>query len=171
MDENSHYKSFHCWGCHKGYYNEEDCQDILFGIDYSDRPECPKDEDDEEEKASFIWSCAGFLLQGECNCFALALRDIFGYPLYIMETENKIGFHAFCKVSRNRKSYYIDARGATTSFEEFMTVARLFVGDQYIMRPATTEDVEEWESDDEFYEYASSFSKVFISDHKEYYTV
>lgn len=35
MDENSHYKSFHCWGCHKGYYNEEDCQDILFGIDYS----------------------------------------------------------------------------------------------------------------------------------------
>lgn len=54
MDENSHYKSFHCWGCHKGYYNEEDCQDILFGIDYSDRPECPKDEDDEEEKASFI---------------------------------------------------------------------------------------------------------------------
>lgn len=88
-----------------------------------------------------------------------------------METENKRGFHAFCKVSRNRKSYYIDARGATTSFEEFMTVARLFVGDQYIMRPATTEDVEEWESDDEFYEYAFSFSKVFISDHKEYYTV
>ena len=83
-----------------------------------------------------------------------------------METENKIGFHAFCKVSRNRKSYYIDARGATTSFEEFMTVARLFVGDQYIMRPATTEDVEEWESDDEFYEYAFSFSKVFISDQR-----
>lgn len=52
-----------------------------------------------------------------------------------------------------------------------MTVARLFVGDQYIMRPATTEDVEEWESDDEFYEHAFSFSKVFISDHKEYYTV
>lgn len=97
MDENSHYKSFHCWGCHKGYYNEEDCQDILFGIDYSDRPECPKDEDDEEEKASFIWSCAGFLLQGECNCFALALRDIFGYPLYIMETENKIGSMHFAK--------------------------------------------------------------------------
>lgn len=171
MDENSHYKSFDCWGYHKGYYNEEDYQDILAGIDYSDRPECPKDEDDEEDNASFIWSCADHLLHGECSCFALALRDIFGYSLYIMESEDKKGFHAFCKVSRNQKSYYIDARGVTTSFEEFMTVASLFVGDQYTMRPATAEDVEGWEGDGEYYEHAFSFSKVFIDDHKEYYTV
>ena len=56
MDENSHYKSFDCLDYHKGYYNEEDYRDILFGIDYSDRPECSKDEDDEEGNASFIWS-------------------------------------------------------------------------------------------------------------------
>ena len=52
-----------------------------------------------------------------------------------------------------------------------MTFPRSFVGDQYIIRPATAEDVEGWESDDEYYEYAFFFSKVFISDHKEYYTV
>ena len=82
MDENSHYKSFHCWGCHKGYYNEEDCQDILFGIDYSDRPECPKDEDDEEEKASFIWSCAGFCYKES----VIALHWPFEISLDILST-------------------------------------------------------------------------------------
>ena len=74
-------------------------------------------------------------------------------------------------MSRNRRSYYIDARSVTTNFGELMAVPRSFVGDQYIMRPATAEDVEGWESDDKYYEYAVSFLIVFISDHKEYYTV
>lgn len=97
MDENSHYKPFHCWGYHNGYYNEEDYQAILSGIDYSGSSECPKDEDDEEGNASSFWSCADHLLHGECNCFALALRDIFGYPLCIMEPEDKKGSMHFAK--------------------------------------------------------------------------
>lgn len=72
------------------------------------------------------------------------------YNVYIIDGNNKRGFHAFCQIYRDRRWYYIDARGITTSFDEFMDVAKTFVNDEYTIRLASEDDVLEWESDCEY---------------------
>lgn len=165
MCENKRYESFCRWECHKGFYNEEGFSNALGEIDYSDRFECPDDDE-----GAFIFSSAEYLLRGECGCFALALQDIFGYTPYVIESADDKGFHAFCLAKRNGRFYYIDARGVTTNFDEFMLVASEFVRGEYIIKVATKEDAESWKRG-EFYEYAFSFSKALINDCREYYTV
>jgi hypothetical protein len=65
--------------------------------------------------------------------------------------------------------YYVDARGITTSFDEFMAVAREFVSDEYTIRPATLEDIEEWEKDSKYNEVAYAFAEVVIRKFQTYY--
>lgn len=115
--------SFEYFGWNKGFYNDEDISKSLTRIRYSDFFVEPDDDE-------FPYDSAYPLLCGSCHYFALSLQKLLNYNAYIIEGNNKKGFHVFCQVYRNKKWYYVDARGVTSSFDEFMDVAKIFVSDE-----------------------------------------
>ncbi|MCM1329618.1 MAG: hypothetical protein NC253_09285 [Ruminococcus sp.] len=158
------FRCFENYGFHKGFYNDKDTADKLFDINYSDFF-TPIDDDE------FPYDNAYPLLCGSCHIFALSLKEILDYNPYIIEEKNGKGFHVFCQIYKNRNWYYIDARGITSSFDEFMTVAKEFVNNEYIIRPVDFNDIDEWESDTNYDDEAYAFSKAIIQKYKGYYTL
>ena len=159
--------SFSSFGWHKGFYNVDDVDDItdvLLKIRYTDFFEYPDDDE-------FLYDSAHSLLRGSCNHFAVALKNVLGYTPYIIEETDKKGFHAFCQVYTNGRLYYVDARGVTSSFDEFMVVAREFVRGEYTIREATQDVIEEWESGSEYNDEAYAFAEAVIKEYIECYTV
>ncbi len=167
MDRKGDLISFCGFGWHKGFYNIEgidDITDALLEINYTDFFEYPDDED-------FPYDSAHSLLSGSCNHFAVALKNVLGYTPYIIEETDRRGFHAFCQVYKNGKLYYVDARGMTSSFDEFMLLARKFVRGEYTIKRATQDVIEEWESGSEYNEEAYAFAEAVIRKYIECYTV
>ena len=152
------------YGLHKGFYNEDDITAALCNISYSDFFEASDDDE-------FPFDAAEPLLRGSCHHFALSLQKVLGYNPYIIQGNNKTSFHVFCQIYKGCTWYYIDARGITTSFDEFMSVAREFVSDEYTIRPVTPDDIEEWEKDSDYKEEAYAFSEAVIEKYKECYTL
>jgi len=150
--------------CHKGFYNDGDPTKSLLKIYYSDFFEYPDDDE-------FPYYSAYELLCGSCNHFVLSLQKTFNYNPYIIEGKNKKGFHAFCQIHKNRKWYYVDARGITSSFNEFMDVAKTFVTDEYIIRPINQNDVKEWESYSNYNKEAYAFADAVIQKYKRCYAL
>ena len=163
MDRKSDLISFSGFGWHKGFYNFDDITDALCKIRYTDFFEYPDDE--------FPYDSAHSLLCGSCNHFAVALKNVLGYTPYIIETADKRGFHAFCQVYRNGRLYYVDASGMTSSFDEFMVVAREFVRGEYTINQATQDVIAEWESGSEYNEEAYAFADAVIRKYIDFYTV
>lgn len=64
----------------------------------------------------FPFKDADAFRQGACQLFADALKKRFGHKVYIIESGN--AFHIFCKSEDGR--LYIDVRGKTPSFNEFV---------------------------------------------------
>lgn len=153
------------YGQHKGFYNDEDFSKALLNIDYTEFFEYPFDDD------MFPYDSAYPLLRGSCNHFAVALHNVLGYNAYIIqEKDRKSSFHAFCQIFKDRTLYYVDARGITTSFNEFMSVAREFVHDEFIIRPLEETDIAEWK-EEEYFDEAMAFAKAVIKKYKECYTL
>ncbi len=167
MDRKGDLISFSSFGWHKGFYNVaglDDITDALLNIDYTDFFEYPDDDE-------FPYDSAHSLLRGSCNHFAVALNKVLGYTAYIIESSDRRGFHAFCQVYKYGRLYYVDARGVTSSFDEFMAVAREFVRGEYTIREATQDVIEEWESGSEYNDEAYAFAEAVIRKYIEYYTV
>lgn len=164
MDCNETLISFRHIGWHKGFYNEENTTDALCSVLYENFLEVPEDEE-------FPYFSAGQLLRGSCHHFALGLEKVLGYTPYIIEGRNRKGFHAFCQICKGGSWFYVDARGVTTSFDEFMDVAKEFVSDEYIIRPVDVKDLVEWKEDDEYFDIATAFAVAVIEKYKHYYTV
>jgi len=167
LDRKGDLISFSRFGWHKGFYNAEGFDDIsyaLLEIYYTDFFEYPDDED-------FPYDTAHSLLRGSCNHFAVALKNVLGYTPYVIEETNGKGFHAFCQLYKNGRLYYIDARGVTSSFDEFMVVAREFVRGEYTIRETTQDVIDEWESGSEYNDEAYAFAEAVIRKYIDYYTV
>lgn len=156
--------SFKRYEWHKGFYTDGDPTQVLLKIDYTNFFEFPEDDE-------FPYSTAYELLCGSCHHFALSLQNKLGHNPYIIEDKNKRGFHAFCQICKNGEWYYVDARGITTCFNEFMSVAKIFVSDEYIIRPVTLADIVEWEKDDNYNAEAYAFAEAVIERYKECYTL
>lgn len=152
------------YGWHKGFYNENDTTKALRDINYSDFFEYPDDDE-------FPFDSADSLLRGSCNHFALSLQKVLGYNPYIIQGNDKKGFHVFCQIYKDRIWYYVDARGITSSFDEFMSVAREFVSDEYTIRPVTPEDIEDWKKDSDYDDEAFAFAEAVIEKYAECYTL
>lgn len=163
MADRKDFISFQRYGWHKGFYNDDDINKSLSNIYYEDFFEYPDDEE-------FPYTAAWQLLMGSCNHFALGLKNVLGYTPYIIHGDNKVSFHSFCQIYKKGTWYYIDARGITTSFDEFMEVAREFVSDKYTIRAVDDEDYAEWK-DDNYYEEALAFAEAVIEKFKECYTL
>lgn len=149
---------------HKGFYNEGNPTNELSKIYYEHYFEYPDDEE-------FPCDTACTLLCGYCHLFALTLQEILGYTPYVIEGNNKKSFHAFCQAYRNGKWYYIDARGITSSFDEFLSGITTFVTDEYTIRILEDKDIEEREKDSKYDEEAKAFAKTIIETNKECYTL
>ena len=162
MSNNEALCSFNRYEYHKGFYNDEEPTKSLLKIYYSDFFEYPDDDE-------FPYHTAYELLCGSCNHFALSLQKKYNYNPYVIEGKNQKGFHAFCQIYRNRKWYYVDARGITSSFNEFMDVAKTFVTDEYIIRPVNSNDVKEWEDYSNYNEEAYAFADAVIQKYERYY--
>ena len=157
--------SFYRYGFHKGFFNDgDDPTETLRTIRYYDFFEYPNDEE-------FPYYSAEQLLRGSCNHFALSLKKIFNYTPYIIQGINKVSFHVFCQVYKNRKWYYIDARGITDSFDEFMVVGKEFVSSEYTIRPLDEKDINEWEKDAEYDDEAYAFAEAVIEKYRECYQI
>lgn len=161
MRDRSKFYSMGCYGWHKGFYNDDDCEKTLINVRYSDYGEVPDDD-------MFPYDSAYPLLRGACHIFALSLQKVLGYNAYIIQGNNKVGFHAFCQIYKKGRLHYIDARGITTSFDEFMDVAGDFVRDEFTIRPIDSSDIEEWEEED-YFDEACAFAKAVIEKYKECY--
>lgn len=165
MNSRKDFITFNHRDWHKGFYNDGDSTKSLLKIDYSDFKEYPADDDE------FPYDTAYPLLCGSCHHFALSLQKLLNYTPYIIEGKNQKGFHAFCQLYKNRTWFYIDARGITTSFSEFMDIAKTFVTDEYIIRPVNSEDVQEWEDDFKYNDEAYAFAEYIINTFKDCYTL
>ena len=149
---------------HKGFYNDGDALQSLRNIRYTEFLKLPTNDE-------FPYESADSLLCGSCNHFAVALHKTMGYPIYVIESKGKKGFHAFCEISRNKQRYFADARGITSSFDEFMEIAKIFVADEYIIRPAESDDINDWEANSDFNEEAYAFSEAIINKYRECYSL
>ncbi len=68
-----------------------------------------------ENDEHFVFYNADIFRQGVCQLFAYALHKRFRYEVYKIQVEK--GFHVFCKTLDNK---YIDVRGITSSFDDFV---------------------------------------------------
>ncbi len=164
MHNRKEFVSVSQFGRHKGFYSDDDFEESLHNIDYTDFFDYPDDDE-------FPYDSAYPLLCGSCHHFALSLQKLLGYNPYIIEEKDDKSFHAFCQVYRKGVSYFIDARGITSSFDEFMCIARRFVGDEFIIRLVTADDIESWKQDSDYDEEAFAFSEAVIKEYKECYTL
>lgn len=151
-------------GCHKGFYNDSNPIESLRSIDYYNFMGLPDDEDNP-------YSSACELLCGSCDRFAIALNKVLGYNPYIVESVEEPHFHAFCQVYKDRRLYYVDARGITSSFDEFMEIAGRFASGEFIIRPVTSIDIEQWENDGYYVDEGNAFAEALIHRYKECYTL
>ena len=157
-------RSFSYDGWHKGFYCDDDIVNSLSDIKYCDFFDDPADDE-------FPYYTAYTLLCGSCHIFALSLRKLLNYNAYIIEPKDKSGFHVFCQIFKNGKWYYVDARGITTSFDEFINGVKIFVGDEFIIRPVSEDDINEWKAPDNYDDEAYEFAEAIIKKFKMYYTL
>lgn len=152
-------------GWHKGFYNDGNAKDSLRKIAYTD---FFKEEPDDED---FAYGDAESLLCGSCQIFALSLSKILGYAPYIIKSKDAEHFHAFCQFSKDHQIYYVDARGITTSFDEFMEVAGVFAPGEFVIREITSHDIDEWNQDEKYLNEALAFAEAIIKGNIECYRV
>lgn len=91
-------------------------------------------------------------------------------PYVINETTGR-GFHAFCQIYKEKKWYFVDARGVTTSFSEFAGGIIRFVEGEFIIRPVGDDDIMNWKSYNEYSDDGLKFAEAFIEKYKEYYLI
>ncbi len=155
--------SFGNYGCHKVFYNDDNYSDSLLEIEYTDFFD---DVDDDE----FPYGTAYVLLNGSCNHFAVSLGKIYNYNVYVIQQIDKRGFHAFCQIYKNGHWYFVDARGITSSFDEFISGVRTFVSDEFAIRPMSSDDLVEWETGSDYNDEAYAFATAVINKYSECYT-
>ncbi len=52
-----------------------------------------------------------------------------------------------------------------------MDIAKMFVTDEYIIRPVTSKDIEEWENYSDYNEEAYAFAEAVIKKYENYYVL
>lgn len=163
--DRSRYRPVHGTELHKGFYCDNNNCANLKEIDYDGH--LTLIDDDEEHLTS-----ADCLLWGSCQAFALKVEEILGYEAFIIEERERPRFHAFCQAYLNGKKAYIDARGVTTSFDEFMEVAGEFVKGPFVIRRINEKDIIKWQSSsDNSHEEHLALAEKVINDNIECYKI
>ena len=126
------------------------------------------DSEDESADAQNVYYDASIFWQGSCHLFALALHKEFGYDVF--EIRKGTSCHFFCQATYRDGPVYIDVRGVTASWEEFLAGAYADFHDHDKIIHQDIEETEELNnSNDPYAEGGLAFAKYLINEHPEYY--
>ena len=101
---------------HNGHYVRANIDQSLKEVRNSKHGEI---ECDDEDAADYQYETADIFLHGSCQLFSLALHKNFGYNAYKITWEGR-HIHYFCMIDLGKHKIYIDVRGMTTDFNEFV---------------------------------------------------
>ena len=76
----------------------------------------------------YVYYDAEVFLHGYCHIFAYALYQKFGYDIYELSNSSDNVIHWCCISKYNEIDVYIDVRGITSNFNEFLTEFQPTVG-------------------------------------------
>jgi hypothetical protein len=149
---------------HGGYYlspnkswrsclSEILCDDCYIISNYENMADCPYDD-------------AYTFLHGSCDLFACALHKQFGYEICEIENKNNKAIHWFCQSKYNGNTIYIDVRGATTDFGEFISEFEGLISENDSM---TCKNIEDADLHNEWVITGFLFAYAVINEHPEYY--
>ena len=123
-----------------------------------------KISDEMLEDESFVVFDADDFRQGACQTFAYELTKKYGYPVFVIEKDANP--HIFCKSKDGR--YYIDVRGVTDDFSEFIRTLEYFYDAEDKSEPYEflKEDFEE-----KYTEIYEVFARIIIQEDEERYSI
>ena len=155
---------FHTGHYLKGYEN------IYSSLEEIEFDECyiiPNDIDNSDECP---YSSALDFLHGACHLFAYMLYQLFGYEVFKIKTENNDNIHWYAQKIHQGKKAYIDVRGATTDYDEFILEFKESMGTDYeIIKRNKEQDVELQEFNDFWSNTGKVFAVAIIDDNVDYY--
>ena len=132
----------------------------------------PQFSDPEDDSSEFhnVYEDASIFLQGSCQLFSLALHQEFGYDAF--EIRQGIFCHFFCKATYAGEPIYIDVRGMTTSWEEFLSGTYADFHDYDEITPQDIEETAKLNDPDDLYaKDGLAFAKYLIHEYPEYYDI
>lgn len=106
-------------------------------------------------------------LMGSCDIFAKTLHEIFGYKTFIRKKGSSL--HCFCKSQSNNEIFYIDARGVTNSFWDFIVAFPDLLSAKDVPIEITDELEADWNSENKYYHVGIEIAKEFIKDNEKHY--
>ena len=113
-------------------------------------------------------------LHGWCDIFADCLHKIYNYPIYRINNEynEKILTHAYCKTKKANETLYIDIRGITNNFHEFIEEFEDFCSEEYARENEYLwmENIKE-SMDEEEYEDIKEACMEVLENYKEFYDI
>ena len=116
-----------------------------------------------EDKTAYIF------LHGSCDIFAEQLRKTCtDYDVYRIENKNGRPVHWYAQPYYKNMPIYIYIRGATTSFEEFISEFRPHIVDGYKIQKETEDVIS---MDEHWVETGILFATAIINEHAEYYCI
>lgn len=121
---------------------------------------------EEWENLNHPYQHLSIFLHGSCQLFALALNKKYGYPVYEI-LQNGEMVHSFCIMPYLRQKMYIDIRGATSDFEDFMRGVCIIDGKEYSLRLRNIQEDERLNNEWDDIGYA--FARAIIEKFSEYY--
>lgn len=159
---NSTMKKTDSYNMHNGFYimQKENIKSELEKI-------CNPFLTEELENADCVYYDAYIFLKGICHIFAFALHEIFGYEIYEVRSNDNGTNHWFCQSYYQGKKIYIDVRGATTDYEEFLEEFQPLMGKKPIIN--LYENINPLDFKDEWEDNGIKFAKDIILKYYEYY--
>ena len=117
------------------------------------------------------YEMADIFLNGSCDIFALYLHNKYGYEIY--KLSNRPAIHYFCIDYSKGIKKYIDVRGITTSYEEFICeFPRLKKIDINSAKKVEKLDIEkdiEQNKNDKFLYFGLKFAEDIIENNPKFY--
>ena len=107
-------------------------------------------------------------LMGSCELFALALSKKYGYQVYEIVQDDKM-IHSFCIAIYKGVKLYIDVRGITSNYKEFLLGVRINKKNSFVIQKRNIEDDKllkgEWDKE------GYGFAVAIINNFPQYYTI
>lgn len=113
---------------HKGHYLEDDIDDSLCKVE---NEEYSQIQCEDKDAADYLYIYARLFLYSSCHLFALALYEEFKYKTYEIKDHKDRLIHVFCMATYRGQPVYIDVRGITTDFVEFVSAFYIILRDGY----------------------------------------
>lgn len=147
---------------YKGYYLRRRilCEDELKTVKIESFFEIEIDDSDE----TFPYTDASDFLMGSCQLFATELNKKYGYPIYEVNLNGRM-IHCFCKVDIGKTVYYVDVRGVTNDFSEFLLETNVSKDDDFIIQEYKVDSSDKWD------DIGLKFAQLLIDRNPEYYEI